>query len=537
MNNPVDFGTYDYVVIGSGSAGSAIAARLAEMPSSSVLVLEAGPAADNFWLTWPIGYAKILANPDLMWPFESEPEPNLNGRRISAMRGRVVGGGSSVNGMIYVRGDASDYDTWRQLGNAGWAYKDVLPYFRKAERYERGSSTYHGDDGPIGVEGVRWRNPLAEAFIDAAESVGIPRTDDFCGATMEGVGYYQSSTWKGRRSSAAGYLRRMKAQKNLNLVPNALVTGLILEGRVARGVRFERDGVQHNVQARREVILSSGSIVTPKLLQLSGIGPGALLQEHGIAVAHDLPGVGENLIDHLSAKRGYTTSSSYTMNAMMQSLPAKAWAGLQYLTTRMGPLAASVASAGGFARTRPEVEVPDVQLFMIPFNSGEYWDKLAKASSFQIVMCQLRPESRGHVRIASSDPYASPVIAPNYLSDPRDVQTTLDGMRLIQKIGVAGPLRALESRQTQPQTPDESDESLLSYIRETAITTWHHVGTCKMGNDALAVVDAELKVHGIDRLRVVDGSIMPTLISGNTNAACIMIGEKGADIVKQAAKR
>lgn len=532
MSEPVQFGTYDYIVVGSGSAGSAVAARLSKAGTATVLLLEAGPARNDIWLNWPIGYVKVLANPDLMWSFESEPEPNLNSRRMSAMRGRIVGGSSSVNGMIYVRGDASDYDTWRQLGNEGWAYNDVLPYFRRAERQERGADTYHGKDGPIGVEDVRWRNPLADAFIDAAASIGIPRSDDFCGATMEGVGYYQSTTWKGRRSSAAGYLDYPGSRKTLRLVPDATATGLIVDGRVARGVRFERDGMVHEARARQEVVLSSGSIVTPKLLQLSGIGPGSLLQEHGIPVVHELPGVGENLIDHLSAKRGYSTNSRYTMNAIMQSLPAKAWAGMQYLATRKGPLAASVASAGGFARSRPEVEVPDVQLFMIPFNAGEYRDGLAEGSSYQLVMCQLRPESRGYVRIASPDPHASPKIVPNYLSDARDVQITLDGLRLVKKIGQAGPLAAI-SKQTQPSSDDESDEALLGYVRETAITTWHHVGTCKMGNDRLAVVNSQLQVHGIDRLRVVDGSIMPTLVSGNTNAACIMIGEKGADLILQ----
>lgn len=526
---------FDFIVVGSGSAGAALASRLSEDGKFSVALLEAGAADRSLWHRWPIGYVKIIGNPALMWNYESVPEPNLNGRRISAIRGKVVGGSSSVNGMIYVRGCLHDYNTWRQLGAIGWGYDDVLPFFRKAERYELGSDPYHGDAGPIGVERVRWRYPLADAFIDAGREIGLPHSDDFCGRDFEGVGYYQTTTWKGRRSSTARYLDAARARPNFTLITGAQARRIIWNGRHADGIEIERDGTRLQLRARREVILSSGSLATPQLLQLSGVGPGALLQRYGIPLVHDLPGVGENLIDHPSVKRSYTTSSKDTINVIMSSLPGKMRAGLRYLTRRSGPLAAAVASAGGFVRSRPELDLADLQLFMIPFDAGDYWNKLAVTSCYQMVAYRLRPDSRGHVRITSPDPNDPPEIFCNYFDDPSDMRTTIDGLRLLKRIAEASPLQAVKSSQLQPKSPDESDEALTAYVRETATTTWHHVGTCKMGTDPLAVVGPDLRVHGISGLRVADGSIMPTLVSGNTNAACIMIGEKCADMIRTAA--
>jgi choline dehydrogenase len=536
---PQDSTAYDYIVVGGGSGGAVVAARLSENPSNQVLLLEAGPEDRNIWIDVPIGFARVLADPAYMWHLETEPEAELKGRRISALRGKVLGGSSAVNGMIYMRGLPSDYAIWGQMGARGWSYEDVLPHYRRGEGYAGGADEFHGADGPLGVEPARWRNALSEAFLEAAGTLGIARRDDFCQREIDGVGYFQMTTASGRRSSSAkAFLTPARGRANLHVLTGSLVSRIEFDGQTATGVHFERAGQLSHATARREIILAAGSFATPQLLQLSGIGPADLLGSLGIPVVQHLAGVGENLIDHILPKRSFTTRSPDTFNKMMSNPVSQALAGIRFLATRSGPLAIGAALAGGFARTRPDLEDPDIQMFYMPFEAGSYSGKLLPESSFQISFYQNRPESRGTVRIASADAHEPPRISPQYYSREADLRTAVDGLRLIGKIAAAEPMQRMDIKTLQPNLDAAGDSELIQYIRETASTGYHHVGTCRMGaaTDAAAVVDSELRVHGVRGLRIADGSVMPSILSGNTNAACIMIGERCADFLGKAAR-
>ncbi|MGE0232331.1 MAG: GMC family oxidoreductase [Flavobacteriaceae bacterium] len=525
-----DFGEYDYIVIGSGSAGGVVAARLSERPGLRILLLEAGPRDKSFWIHVPLGFGKTFTDPVVNWRYMGEKEPGLNGRRVYFPRGKVLGGSSAINGMLYVRGAPIDYNLWRQSGADGWSYEDVLPYFRKSEKQARGADPFHGDEGLLHVEDGRWTNPLADAFIESVAACGVPRNNDFSGAAMEGVGYYQSATRGGRRSSSAtGFLKAAEARGNLRIETDALATRLLFDGREARGVLFERAGKAHIARARGEVILAGGAINSPQLLQLSGIGPAGLLREHGIEVLHELPGVGENLADHLMVGRGYESDAPGSFNYMMQNRFRQGLAVAQYLLSGRGPFASGPAPAGAFLKSDPSVEEADIQVFLSAMLAEG--GKLMPQNGFQIACYVLRPQSRGHVRIKSPDPRDKAAIFANFLNAEYDRRITIAGMRMMDEFVKVDPLKSLIKREMVPGKPLETDEEIIEFVRGAAYSAFHPVGTCKMGHDDLAVVDAELRVRGIGRLRVIDGSIMPTIASGNTSATCFMIGEKGADMV------
>lgn len=528
-------GRYDYIVVGSGSAGAIVAARLTEDPGTTVLLLEAGPEDDSYWSKLPLGFAKILFNKKYMWwNHVSDPEPGLKGRQVGLPHGKLIGGSSSINGLVHVRGARFDYETWVQMGATGWSFDDVMPYFKKYERYEHGEREYHNTDGPIGVEPARWKNPLADAFIASAEAVGIPRNNDFNGRKQEGAGYWDLTTWHGRRSSTSlEYIRPNRNRPNLHILTEALATRVLFSGREATGVVYEREGQEYRADAHREVILSAGALQSPQLLQLSGIGPGDLLQSLGIPVVHELRGVGENLMDHVQVGRKYTTTSKDTFNARVGNAFEQMLAGINYyLGPRNGPLTIGASLAGAYVYTRSGLEAPDVHLHFLPFLPGEKgWD-LAKESGFRLGMYENRPTSRGRVRITSTDPKASPSFLFNHLMEEADVRTLMDGMKLAKRISETEPLKGYIIEELGPGREGDTDEGLLDYIRANADTGFHFCGTARIGQDDMAVVDPELRVQGVNKLRVIDASIMPTITSGNINAAVLMIGEKGADLVK-----
>ncbi|HUC19835.1 MAG TPA: choline dehydrogenase [Acetobacteraceae bacterium] len=521
----------DFVIIGAGSAGAVAAARLSEDPRTDVVLLEAGGADKNVWIHIPLGYGKTIIDPSVNWCYETEPD--LGGRRFFWPRGKVLGGSSSINGLIYIRGQAEDFDHWRQLGNQGWSYEDVLPYFRRAEDQERGGDELHGAGGPLAVSDLKDHHPICEAFIASALAIGIPRNDDFNGASQEGVGYYQLTTRNGRRcSTAVGYLRPAGKRANLRVMTNSLAERIRFEGNRAVGAEVTRGGETLFVRARREVILSSGAINSPQLLMLSGIGPAAHLAEHGIEIVADLPGVGQDLQDHYQSRIVHRCRLPITVNDIMRSWPKKIAAGLDYLLFRRGPLTIAAGQVGLFARTRPELATPDVQYHFIIFSNDRPAEGLHKFPGFSTTVCQLRPESRGEIRLRSRDPHASPAIHPNYLATELDRRTLIAGIRLGRRIAEGSTMRALIEAEYLPGAGVETDAELLDFARRYGGTVFHPTSTCRMGPDPMAVVDARLRVRGVERLRVADASIMPTVVSGNTNAAAIMIGERVADFAR-----
>ena len=527
----------DYVVIGAGSAGCVLAHRLSTHPGDEVVLLEAGGMDRNIWIHIPIGYGKTFFNKEVNWMFKTEPESDLDGRSIDQPRGRVLGGSSSINGLLYVRGQAQDYDGWAALNNPGWSYQDVLPYFKRSEDQQRGADDWHGVGGPLPVTDLPEPHPIAEAFIDAAAACGVPRNPDFNGRTQEGAGYFQATALRGvRRSTARAFLHPVLKRPNLHLRTGAQVSRILFEGAGASlravGAVYVKDGQEHQVKARREVILSAGTIQSPQILELSGIGSASVLQRHGIGLLHELPGVGENLQDHLQGRLIYETHQPITLNDDMRRLTGRVRIGLRYMLQRKGPLGWWAGVAGGFARTQPDMDRPDVQFHLYPFSTDRK-DKpaLHPYSAFTLTVCQLRPHSRGSVHIQSSDPFKAPAIRVNYLSDPRDIEVLTTGLALARRIARTDPLANLIKTERSPGTDVVTREGLHEFLREKGMSVYHPTGSCRMGSGADAVVDERLRVRGVAGLRVADASIMPSLISGNTNAPAIMIGEKAADMI------
>ena len=526
-------GSFDFIVIGAGAAGCVLADRLTASGRYSVLLLEAGGEDRSPWIHIPLGYGKHFTNPAVNWLYSSEPQAGAGNRRIGQPRGKVLGGSSSINGLLYIRGQREDYDRWRDAGNTGWGYADVLPYFRKAEDQQRGADEYHGVGGPLAVSDPAEPHPLADAWLAAAEECGYPRNPDFNGATQEGFGYNQWTMRKGFRSSAAtAYLRPARRRENLTLVTRAHATRILFSGRRATGVEYLREGRVASATAGCEVIVAGGSFNSPQLLQLSGIGPAPLLQALGISVVGDLP-VGANLQDHYTARVAYECTGAYTINDVVGSFWKGAAAALRYALYRTGPLALGSSYATGFIRADPAAATPDVQTSISLFSSDKAGDALHGFAGFTLSARLLRPESRGSVAIRSADALQPPAIQPDYLSSEKDCAVLLAGVKAMRRLTETAAMRPYVVREHDPGPACRTDSDLVDYLRLRGGIAFHPVGTCRMGNDASAVVDDRLRVRGIGGLRVVDASIMPTLVSGNTFAPTVMIAEKGAEMILQ----
>jgi choline dehydrogenase len=528
---------FDYVIVGAGSAGCVLANRLSADGKNSVLLLEAGPRDTNLWIHVPLGYGRLFKEKTVNWMYQTEPEPGLDGRSVFQPRGKVLGGSSSINGLLYIRGQHEDYDRWRQHGNNGWGFDDVLPYFKKAEDQRRGADDFHGVGGPLPVCDLGHPDPVSAAFITAAAESGLPVNPDFNGASQEGAGFFQTTTRHGRRASAAvAYLRSARGRSNLHVETSALAQRIVFNGRRADAVEYRQAGALKTARARKEVLVSGGAFNSPQLLQLSGIGPAELLRKHGIDVVLDAPGVGHDLQDHLQVRVVMRCSQPITLNDIVNSPVRKILTGLRYAAFRTGPLTIAAGTSGAFFKTNPRLATPDIQVHFLPFSTDKMGEKLHSFSGFSASGCQLRPESRGSLRIRSADPAAPPEIRVNYLSTETDRTANVEGLKILRKILQAPALSPYVAEEVDPGAKVVSDEALLSYCRARGSTIYHPTSTCRMGNDALAVVDQRLRLRGIDGLRVVDASVMPDLVSGNTNAAVIMIAEKASDMILEDAR-
>lgn len=519
--------TYDYIVVGAGSAGCVLANRLSEN-GDSVLLLEAGEPDEKREIHIPAAFPKLFKT-DVDWEYYTEPQASMNGRELYWPRGKTLGGSSSINAMIYIRGHPVDYDGWAALGNEGWGYEDVLPYFRKSERFEPGDDEYHGSEGPLNVAEQRSPRPLSEVFVEAAVEAGERRNDDFNGERQAGVGHYHVTQKNGSRHSAAkAFLTPILDRSNLTTLTGAQVRRVMFDGRQATGVEYEHGGTRKTAESTEEVILSAGAVNSPQLLMLSGIGGTEGLREHGIEVVHELPGVGRNLQDHLFAFTVYECTEAVTLDDAegLRNLAT-------YFLRKKGPLTSNIGEAGGFVRTDPDLPAPDLQYHFGPTYFMEHgFSNPERGHGFSIGATQLRPESRGRITLRSADPFDPPVIDPNYLDADRDLEVLVEGIRRSREIAAQSPFDEYRGEEVWPGSDAHTDEALAEHVRETAHTVYHPVGTCKMGDDSGAVVDDRLRVYGVDGLRVVDASVMPTLTGGNTNAPTIMIAEKAADMIR-----
>jgi choline dehydrogenase len=530
---PVDGETFDFIVVGAGSAGCVLANRLSESGRQRVLLVEAGPRDRNLWIHIPIGYGKLFRNRRVNWAYESEPEPHLGGRRIYNPRGKVLGGSSSINGLVYIRGQREDFDAWRDAGNSGWGFSDLLPYFKRAEDQARGPDQLHGTLGPLGVADPSEPHPLCDAFIEGAEQAGFARNDDFNGPTQEGVGYYQLTMKGGRRcSTAVAYLKPALKRPNLRVVTEALATRILFDGRRASGIAYRERGAERVAHARGELILSGGAFNSPQLLQLSGVGPLELLKKLEITPVLPLEGVGRSYQDHYQARILLRCTQPITFNDDMTSLRRRIGIGLRYALHRKGPLTIGAGYAGGFFRTPvAEDHRPDMQCHFILFSTDKMGEQLHRFPGFTASNCQLRPESRGEVFARSPDPTEPPAIRANFLGTERDRRVHVEGLRLVRRILAAPAMRPYVAEELAPGPAVKSDDELLAYCRERGSTIYHPTSTCRMGRDPLAVVDDKLRVQGLMGLRVADASVMPAVISGNTNAPVIAIAERASELI------
>jgi len=525
--------TYDYIIAGAGSAGCVLANRLSADSSKRVLLLEAGGKDWYPWIHIPVGYFKTLHNPLTDWSYKTEPDPGLNGRSIDWPRGKTLGGSSSINGLLYVRGQREDYDHWRQLGNTGWSFEDVLPYFIKSEDQQNGADEYHGVGGELSVQNMRAKRDICEALIEAAGELGLPCNNDYNGANQEGASYFQQTARNGFRcSTARGFLNPVKNRHNLDVVTHALVEKIMLDGTRAAGIAISVKGQPRTYGLRQggEVILSAGAIGSPQILQLSGIGPGSLLQCLGIDVVKDLKGVGENLQDHLQIRAVYEVNVP-TLNREINNFFLRMMIGMKYVFARTGPMSMGASQVCIFAKSNPDAETPDIQFHFQPLSAEKPGMEMHPFPGVTLSVCQLRPESKGRIEITSPDPKAYPAIHPNYLATSKDQQTAINSLKFTRRLVETEALKKFVVREHLPGPEAKTDEQLLDSARNIAQTIYHPTSTCKMGSDETSVVDERLRVHGIQGLRIADASIMPAIVSGNTNAPAIMIGEKASDMI------
>jgi choline dehydrogenase-like flavoprotein len=529
-----DSNTFDYVIIGAGSAGCVLANRLSKDPRNSVCLLEAGGKDNWIWFHIPVGYLFAIGNPRADWMFKTEAEPGLNGRILNYPRGKVLGGCSAINAMIYIRGQREDYDNWRQMGLEGWGWDDVKPIFRQHLDHYLGAGEHHGAGGEWRVEAPRVRWKILDSFIDAAVEAGIPRVSDFNTGSNEGISYFHVNQKSGRRwSSARGFLKPALSRPNLKVETHAHATRILFEGRRAIGVEIRQNGALRRIMARKEVILSAGAIASPQILQLSGIGNGALLQEHGIPVVHHLPGVGENLQDHLQLRPIFKVSGVRTLNEEYRSLLKKGQMAFEYAFFRKGPLTMAPSQLGAFTRSSPDYATPNLQFHIQPLSLDKFGEDPHPFPAFTASVCNLRPTSRGSVRLRSGDAADAPSIRPNYLSAEEDQRVAVDALRLVRHVVSMPALQKYRPEEYRPGAQLTSDAELLNGARDVGTTIFHPVGTAKMGidSDPAAVTDSRLRVRGIEGLRVIDASVMPAITSGNTNSPTLMIADKGAGMI------